>query len=117
MPTAMVAMPVLFLMASANGVWYERPKAGCSSGVTWPVETSTASAPEAANASAICTASAPVMPPGTQSVAEMRTVMGLAAGQASRMAWNTSSGYRSLAVSDPPYSSVRWLVTGEMNED
>jgi hypothetical protein len=91
-PTAIVARPSRFLIASANGVWYERPKAGSSSGVTWPVDTSMASAPAAWNARAISTASSPVMPPGYQSVAEIRTVMGLSAGQAWRMAVNTSSG-------------------------
>ena len=52
-------------------------------------------------------ASSPVIPPGTQSVAEIRTVIGLPAGQTARIASNTSSGYRSRAASDPPYSSLR----------
>ena len=51
-----------------------------------------ASAPAAANARAISTASSPVMPPGYQSVAEIRTVIGLPAGQTARIAANTSSG-------------------------
>ena len=33
-----------------------------------------------------------VMPPSTQSCAEIRTDMGLSSGQAARTAWNTSSG-------------------------
>ena len=41
---------------------------------------------------AICTASSSVLPPGAQSCAEMRTLIGRAAGQAARIAANTSSG-------------------------
>ena len=33
-PTAIGAMPAWLRIASANGVWYERPKAGLSAGVT-----------------------------------------------------------------------------------
>ncbi len=51
-----------------------------------------ASAPAAANARAISTASAPVMPPGCQSVAEILTVIGLSGGHTARTAANTSSG-------------------------
>src|SRR5205807_8560449 len=68
-------------------------------------------------APAIRTASAAVMPPSYQSVAEIRTVIGLLAGHTARMAVNTSSGKRSRPASDPPYSSDRWLVSGEMNDD
>ena len=44
----------------------------------------------------------------------MRTDIGFSSGQAARMARNTSSGKRSRFSSEPPYSSVRWLVSGEM---
>ena len=54
------------------------------------------------------------MPPGTQSTAEMRTDIGFAAGHAARTASNTSSGKRMRFSSEPPYSSVRRLVSGEM---
>ena len=54
-PTAIVAMPTWLRIASANGVWYDRPKFGRSSGVICPVETSMASAPTARNARAIST--------------------------------------------------------------
>ena len=40
----------------------------------------------------MATPSSGVLPPGAQSCAEMRTLMGLSAGQAARMALNTSSG-------------------------
>ena len=48
------------------------------------------------------TASSPVMPPSAQSVAEMRTDIGLCAGQAARNASNTSSGKRRRPSSEPP---------------
>src|SRR6266702_713802 len=67
----MVAMPTWLRIASAKGVWYERPKPGCSSGETWPVETSMAAAPTVLKARAIATASVPVMPPSAQSVAAL----------------------------------------------
>ena len=47
-----------------------------------------------------------------QSVAEMRTDIGFVSGHAARIAAKTSSGNRSRFSSDPPYSSVRWLLTG-----
>ena len=50
------------------------------------------SAPAALNARAICTASSGVMPPSTQSCAEIRTDIGRSAGHAARTARNTSSG-------------------------
>ena len=53
-------------------------------------------------------------PPSAQSVAEMRTDIGLCAGQASRIAVNTSSGKRRRFSSVPPYSSLRRFVSGEM---
>lgn len=76
-----------------------------------------ASAPWAMNARAISTASCSVLPSGTQSVAEMRTITGRSAGHASRTASKTSSGKRSRFSSGPPYASVRRLATGERNED
>src|SRR6188474_2109834 len=116
-PTAIVGMPTWLRIASAYGVWYDRPKLGRSSGVICPVETSIAAAPASWNARAISTESGPVMPPSTQSVAEMRTVIGFVAGHTARIAANTSSGYRSRFSSDPPYSSVRWFVSGDTNDD
>jgi len=56
------------------------------------VETSIASAPWEAKDRAICTASSPSMPLSTQSVAEIRTVIGRSGGQTARTASNTSSG-------------------------
>ena len=50
------------------------------------------SAPAALKARAICTASSGVMPPSTQSCAEMRTDIGSCCGQTARTAANTSSG-------------------------
>ena len=50
------------------------------------------SAPAALNARAICTASSGVMPPSTQSCAEIRTDIGRSTGHTARMARNTSSG-------------------------
>ena len=41
---------------------------------------------------AISTASSGVMPPSTQSWAEIRTEIGRCFGQTSRIAWKTSSG-------------------------
>jgi hypothetical protein len=44
-PTAIVGTLSTLRIASAKGVWYERPKAGRSSGVSCPVDTSMAAAP------------------------------------------------------------------------
>jgi hypothetical protein len=60
--------------------------------LTWPDEQSMRSAPAALKARPMATASAGVMPPSTQSCAEMRTDIGRSAGQAARTAANTSSG-------------------------
>ena len=52
---------------------------------------------------AIATASCGVTPSApTQSLAEMRTDIGFAAGHAARTAWNTSSGKRMRFSSAPP---------------
>ena len=72
------------------------------------------SAPAAMNARAMCTASSPVTPPSTQSVAEMRTDIGRSLGQTARIAVKTSNGNRSRFSSEPPYSSVRWFESGVM---
>ncbi len=70
-----------------------------------------AAAPCAMKARAISTASSAVMPPGTQSAAEIRTVTGTASPPvpvetavrtASRTASKTSSGNRSRFSSGPP---------------
>ena len=55
--------------------------------------------------------------PPSQSVAEMRTDIGCSSGQASRIAPKTSSGKRIRFSSEPPYSSSRWLVSGERKLD
>ena len=68
------------------------PYTGVVSLDVWPAETSIRFAPAALNARAISTESAPVMPPSTQSVAEMRTDIGFSWGHAARNAPNTSSG-------------------------
>jgi len=105
-PTAITATPASAATScrirSANGVWYERPNAGRSSLLTCPDDTSMPSAPWAMNARAIATASCSVLPSGTQSVAEIRTITGLSAGQAARTASNTSSGNRSRFATQPP---------------
>lgn len=101
-PTAMTGTPSALRIRSAYGVWYERPYSGASSATTWPVETSMASAPWAANAAAICTASSGEVPPGAQSVADSRTVMGRSSGQTARTASKTSSGKRRRFSREPP---------------
>ena len=113
-PTAMVAMPASLRICSENSVWYIRPYTGVEAGSVWPVDTSIRSQPCALNVLPISTASAALKPPGIQSVAEMRTAIGRSAGHAARTASNSSSGKRSRFASDPPYASVRRLVTGEM---
>ena len=50
------------------------------------------SAPASLKMRPISTASSGVMPPSTQSCAEIRTDIGRSWGHASRTAWNTSSG-------------------------
>ena len=74
------------------------------------------SQPWARSARATSTASAGSSPPSFQSVADRRTDIGRAAGHTARTASKTSSGKRSRFASEPPYSSVRRLVSGEMNE-
>ena len=91
-PTAMVAMPTSLRMRSANGVWYMRPYTGRESRVVWPEDTSIRSAPAALNRCAMAIASSAVFPSGSQSWAEMRTLIGLSAGHTARSAVNTSSG-------------------------
>ncbi len=104
-------------IASAYGVWYERPNAGRSAEVTCPVDTSIAAAPACANACATRTVSSSVWPSSTQSVAEIRTVIGRSAGHTARIAANTSSGQRSRPSTSPPYASVRRFVTGDRKPD
>ncbi len=72
------------------------------------------SQPCAFSSCATFTASSGSIPPGAQSTAEMRTEIGLCSGQAARTASNTSSGKRIRFSSEPPYSSLRSLVSGEM---
>ena len=70
------------------------------------------SAPARENAASISTASSGVTPCSpTQSLAEIRTDMGLSVGQTARMARNTSSGKRMRFSRVPPYSSIRWFDT------
>ncbi len=57
-----------------------------------------AAAPASSKARATSSVSSRVWPPSTQSVAEMRTVIGRSAGHTSRTAANTSSGNRSRPV-------------------
>ena len=92
LPTAMVGTPASLRTWSLNGVWYMRPYTGRASIEVCPVDTWTMSTPAAAKARATATASSPVRPPSTQSVAEIRTDIGRSAGQASRIATKTSSG-------------------------
>ena len=68
--------------------------------------------PSAFSSRANATASSRSKPPGTQSVAEMRTLIGFSAGQISRTASNTSSGKRIRFSREPPYLSVRWFESG-----
>ena len=60
------------------------------------------SAPAALKARAMSTASLGVMPPSTQSCAEMRTEIGRSAGHTARTAANTSSGKRRRLSRLPP---------------
>jgi hypothetical protein len=84
--------------------------------LTWPDEQSIRSAPAALKARAMATASSGVMPPSTQSCAEMRTDIGLSAGQAARMPRTPPAGS---AAGSPAAAVVvaRWLVSGEMKLD
>jgi len=73
------------------------------------------STPWALSSGTRATESSVDQPPSTHSVAEMRTISGLAAGQTVRTASQTSSSRRVRPAKSPPYSSVRWLVSGDMN--
>src|SRR5690554_7125609 len=80
-PTAMVGTPASLRIRSAKGVWNMRPYTGCSSLLTCPDEQSTISAPASWKARAIKMASSGVMPPSTQSCAEIRTDIGRWSGR------------------------------------
>ncbi len=58
--------------------------------------------------------SSPESPPGAQSVADMRTDMGLCSGNFFLQDAKTASGKRIRFSIEPPYSSLRRLVSGEM---
>ena len=113
-PTVMVAMPTSFLTQSENGAWYIRPYTGFWCGTVWPLEQSIMSQPACFSMRVSAIRSSPDRPPGAQSVAEMRTDIGLCAGQISRQARHSSSGKRMRFSIEPPYSSLRRLVRGEM---
>src|SRR5450830_417743 len=72
---------------------------------TCPDEQSIRSAPAALNNLAISTASSGVIPPSTQSCAEIRTEIGLLSGHTARIAEKTSKGKRQRFSNVPPYSS------------
>ena len=116
-PTATVGIPTSLRMRSANGVCHMRPYTGCWSATTWPELQSMMSAPAALNRRAMATASSPVLPPGNQSWHDRRTEIGRSCGHTARRAANTSSGQRARLSMLPPYSSVRWLVSGDRNDD
>jgi hypothetical protein len=86
--------------------------------LTWPDEQSIRSTPAALRWRAISTASSGVMPPSTQSCAEIRTEIGkvLRPDLAHRVE-DLDRDSAGRLTSEPPYSSVRWLVSGEMNDD
>ena len=68
-----------------------------------PADTSMMSTPACFSMRAISTESSGVMPSSpTQSLAEMRTEIGLSSGHTARTAWNTSSGKRMRFSSVPP---------------
>ena len=112
-PTAMVAAPTRLRIRSENGVWYERPYSGTAAGVVCPDETSMMSAPWSLNARATSTDSSSVSPSGTQSDAEMRTLIGRSDGHAARTASNTSSGKRSrFSIAQPGSGSLKDVPAG-----
>ena len=110
----MVAMPTSFRTQSAYGAWYMRPYTGFCHGTVCPVEQSIMSQPASFNMRVSAIRSAPLNPPGAQSVAEMRADIGLRSGHTTLQARNTSNGKRMRFSIEPPYSSLRRLVRGEM---
>src|ERR1700724_1699074 len=117
LPTAMVGIETSLRILSANGTWNMRPYTGFSALLTCPEEQSITSAPAFLKKRATSAASSGVRPPGTQSCAEMRTLIGKLSGHTARMAEKTSTGYRQRFSRQPPYSSVRLLVRGETKLD
>src|SRR5689334_2574224 len=117
LPTAMVGMQTSLRILSAKGTWNMRPYTGFSALLTCPEEQSITSAPASLKYRATSAASSGVRPPGTQSLAEMRTLMGRSFGQMARIALKTSTGKRHRFSSDPPYSSNLRLVRGEIKLD
>ena len=102
-------------MRAANGTWYPAPSGIFCCGDTPPVQTWMAAQPRAFSACANATLLSRSQPPSTQSVADRRTHTGRSAGNAARTASNTSSGKRMRFSRLPPYSSVRWLASGDRN--
>ena len=91
-----------------------RPKMGFWSGTVEPVDTSMMSAPcSCERARDGHASSGPSLPPGAQSVAEMRTEIGrsLRPGRAHGLEHLEREASR--FSSEPPYASVRRFVSGE----
>jgi len=95
--------------AEQTSVWYwlvgRLPDAGGA--MPWLGEVSIQSQPPAFRRFASAMESSIVQPPSTQSLAEMRTPIGLSRGHTSRTAQNTSNGKRMRLSNDPPYASLR----------
>ena len=80
-----------------------------------PDEQSTRSMSRAFSSCASATVSSSPHSPPFPSTAETRKNSGLSCGHAARTVSATSSAKRMRFSRDPPYSSVRWLDTGERN--
>ena len=95
-----------------------RPYTGLPSTDVWPADTSIKSAPASANILEISIASWGIIPSSpTQSLADIRTDIGLCSGHDFRMAVKTSRGQRIRFSKVPPNSSLRVFETGEMKDE
>ena len=103
----MVGTAARFRTMSANGVCHMRPYTGRCVATVCPLEMSRISAPAVAKAFAMAITSASLKPPSAQSQADIRTLNGLAAGQAARTARSTCSGN----ASDSQPAAVFVLLT------
>src|SRR6185436_5154893 len=110
----MVAMPTSLRTQSEYDAWYMRPYTGFWCGTVWPVEQSIRSQPASFSRRVAAIRSSPDKPPGAQSAAEIRTDMGFSFEKADLQALKTAIGNRIRFSIEPPYSSLRLLVSGEM---
>ncbi|MCY1452708.1 hypothetical protein D9M71_696490 [compost metagenome] len=110
-----VAIPDSSRTFAANWVWYPGPVGISAFTDVPPDDTSIKSTPSFLKRLASSTVSSGFQPSSTQSVADSRTNTGNSSGQTSRTASVTCKVRRIRLSKQLPYSSRRWLLSGERN--